>query len=148
MFKGVSQHFPPVSILYFWSIQTHPLLSLIPLSPTTHFQLPYIFYIHRYYVLQCYWWSVILFSFPSFPEIHRLVPLLHTCSTYEFVYDYACFSVYVFLLNLSSTYERKHEPLSFWDWLTYDVLQLHQFIHKLHGFIIPYGWVQLHCRYI
>jgi hypothetical protein len=43
-----------------------------------------------------------------FPEFHRVVPLLQTCSTTEFVFDHACFCVYVYLLDLSSMYERKH----------------------------------------
>jgi hypothetical protein len=40
-----------------------------------------------------------LFSFPSFPKFHRVVPLLQTCSTSEFVYDHAWFCVYVYLWN-------------------------------------------------
>jgi hypothetical protein len=35
--------------------------------------------------------------FPSFPKFHRVVPLLQTCSTSEFVYDHACFCVNVYL---------------------------------------------------
>jgi hypothetical protein len=46
--------------------------------------------------MQYYWCSIILSSFPSFPEFHRVVPLLQTCSTYEFVYDNACL-VYMFI---------------------------------------------------
>jgi hypothetical protein len=33
----------------------------------------------------------------SFPEFHRVVALLQTCSTSEFVHDHACFCVYVYL---------------------------------------------------
>jgi hypothetical protein len=47
------------------------------------------------------------FSFPSFSELHRVVPLLQTCSTYEFVYDDVCFCVYVYLLDPFSMYEGK-----------------------------------------
>jgi hypothetical protein len=50
-----------------------------------------------YYVIQYYWCSIIFFSFPSFHEFHRVVPLLQTCSTSKFVYDRACFCVYVYL---------------------------------------------------
>jgi hypothetical protein len=38
-----------------------------------------------------YWSSIIFFSFPFFPEFHRVVPLLQICSISEFVYDHACF---------------------------------------------------------
>jgi hypothetical protein len=51
-------------------------------------------------------------SFSSFPEFHRAVPLLQTCSTSEFVYD-VCFCVYVYLLDLSSTHERKQAAFVF-----------------------------------
>jgi hypothetical protein len=52
------------------------------------------------------------FSFPSFPGFHRVI-LLQTCSTYQFVYEHACFYIYVYLLDLSSTYERKHVAFVF-----------------------------------
>jgi hypothetical protein len=104
----------------YWSIQPLPLLSFIPLPTHTH---PTIFQqllIHilisstlTSYVLLYYWCSIILFSFPSFPEFHREVPLLKTCSTSEFVYYHVCFCVYVYLLNLSSMYERKHVDFVF-----------------------------------
>jgi hypothetical protein len=64
-----------------------------------------------------YWCSIIFFTFPSFPKFHRVVPLLQTCSTSEFVYDHIYFCVCL-SLDLSSTYERKHEFLCFWSWLT------------------------------
>jgi hypothetical protein len=66
-------------------------------------------------VMQYYWCAIILFSFPSFPKCRRVIPLLQTCSTYEFVYDHSCLCVYV---DLSSTYERNMQPLPFWAWLT------------------------------
>jgi hypothetical protein len=69
-----------------------------------------------------YWCSIILFSFSSFPEFHTVVPLLQTCPTTEFVYDHTFLCVCL-LLDLSSTYERKHAFLEFWSWLT-DVLHL------------------------
>jgi hypothetical protein len=40
---------------------------------------------------------LIFFSFPSDHEFHRVVPLLQTYSTSEFVYDHACSCVYVYL---------------------------------------------------
>jgi hypothetical protein len=48
----------------------------------------------RYY--QC---SSILFSFTSFPELHRAVPLLQTCSTSEFLYNHACFFLCMFIFG-------------------------------------------------
>jgi hypothetical protein len=44
---------------------------------------------------------------PLLSEFHRVGPLLQTCSTYEFVYDHACFCVYVYLLDLSSMNREK-----------------------------------------
>jgi hypothetical protein len=40
---------------------------------------------------------VILFSFPSSPEFHRVIPILITCLTHKFVYDHDWFCVYVYL---------------------------------------------------
>jgi hypothetical protein len=47
--------------------------------------------------MQYYWCSIIFFSFPSFPKFHREVPLLRTCSRPGFVYDHACFCIYVYV---------------------------------------------------
>jgi hypothetical protein len=47
------------------------------------------------------------------PEFHRAVLLLQTCSTSEFVCDQVCFCVRVYLLDLSSTHERKHVAFVF-----------------------------------
>jgi hypothetical protein len=96
-----------------WSILPLPLLSLTPLCPTLNFSTAFnttaVYSLpSQMYVLQYYFCSVIFFSFPSFPEFHRVVPLLQTWSTYEFVYDHACFCVYVYLLYLSFMYKRKH----------------------------------------
>jgi hypothetical protein len=80
-------------------------------------------------VLWYYRCSVTLFSFPSFPEFHRIVSLLQTCSTSEFVYDHACFCAYVYLLDLSSMYERKTWSLCFWAWLTLLSMMSSSYIH-------------------
>jgi hypothetical protein len=45
--------------------------------------------------------------------LHKAVPLFQTCPTSEFVYDHACFCVYVYLSDLSSMYERKHVAFVF-----------------------------------
>jgi hypothetical protein len=42
------------------------------------------------------------------PKFYRVVPQLQSCSIYTYVFDYVCFCVYICLLDLSSTYERKH----------------------------------------
>jgi hypothetical protein len=76
---------------------------------------------------------ITLSSFPSFPEFHRVVPLLQTRSTSEFVYVHVCFCVYVYLLELSSTYVRKHVAfvcLSLAYFIQHDVFQLHPFTLK------------------
>jgi hypothetical protein len=62
----------------------------------------------------CYYWcSIIFFSFPSFPEFHRVVPLLQICSTSEFVYDHACFCACVYLW----IYLLPMWLLCFWFWV-------------------------------
>jgi hypothetical protein len=67
--------------------------------------------------MRYYWCSIILFSFPSFPELHRVVvQLLQTCSTTDFVYD--CF-VYMHISWIYLPHMKKNMwPLSFWAWLT------------------------------
>jgi hypothetical protein len=52
------------------------------------------------------------FPFPPPPEFHREDPLLQMFYIW-FVYDHDCFSVYVYLLDLSSMYERKHVAFVF-----------------------------------
>jgi hypothetical protein len=85
-----------------WSIQLLPLLSLTLLHPIPTFQQLSIHTLissaFTYYVMQYYWCYIILFSFPSFPEFHRVLPLLQACSTSEFVDDQACF-VYIFVFG-------------------------------------------------
>jgi hypothetical protein len=67
--------------------------------------------------MRYYCCSVILFSFLSFPKFHRVVPLLQTCSTTEFVYDHACFCVYIYLrIYLPCMRENMH-LLCFWSGL-------------------------------
>jgi hypothetical protein len=68
--------------------------------------------------MQCYWCSITFFSFPSFPEFHRAVPLLQTCSTTEFACDHVHFCVYVFLGSIFHIWEKNMHLLYFWSWLT------------------------------
>jgi hypothetical protein len=56
--------------------------------------------------------------FPSFPKFHRVVPLLQTCSTSEFVYDHTCFCVYVYLWICLPHMRENMWLLCFWSWLT------------------------------
>jgi hypothetical protein len=99
--------------------------------------------------MQYCWCSIIFFSFPSFPEFHRVVPLLETCSTSEFVYDRACF-VYMFIFAYIFHIWEKictlciPEPgLLHLTWY----LPLHLFTFKSHV-IIPYGWIILNYIYV
>jgi hypothetical protein len=100
-----------------WSIQPLPLLSLtLYLSPPIFQQLSIHMLISSTftsYVLWYYWCSIILFSLPSFPKSNRAVLLLQTCSPSEIAYGHACFCVYVYLLDLPSTCERKHVAFVF-----------------------------------
>jgi hypothetical protein len=84
-----------------WPIHPLPLLSLTPLPPTPHFSIAFNTYLYILYLhILCHsilLMLVILFSFFSFPEFHRVVPLLQTCSISEFVYDHVCFCVHIYL---------------------------------------------------
>jgi hypothetical protein len=66
-----------------WSIQPFPLLSLLlylsspPLFATAFSTHPYIFYLHRCYVLWYYWCSILFFSFLSFQEFPLLITYFH-----------------------------------------------------------------------
>jgi hypothetical protein len=117
MFKGMSQCMPTVGILYFGPFSPFHYSPLPLYLPPPIFQQ---FSIHilisstfTSYVLWYYWCSTILFSFPSFPEFHRVIPLFQTCSTSEFVCGHACFCPYVYLFDLSSSYEINHVAFVF-----------------------------------
>jgi hypothetical protein len=115
--------YPCCKYTLLWVSSMPSIAHPIPFLPHPQFSTavniyPHIFYLHRYYVLWHCWCSIILFYFPSFSEFHRAVSLLQTCSTYTFVYDHSCFCVYVYLLDLSSTYERKHVTIFFWTLFT------------------------------
>jgi hypothetical protein len=85
---------PFVGVLYFglfnpfkYSPPPYPVFQV----SNTH---PHILYLYiLWYVILL---IIILFSFLSFPGFNRVVPLLQTCSTFEFVYDHACFCVFVY----------------------------------------------------
>jgi hypothetical protein len=73
-----------------------PFISPSPCFSTAFSTHLYILYLH------ILWYAKLLMPCHSlflslFPEFHRAVPLLSTRSTSEFVYDHACFCVYVYL---------------------------------------------------
>jgi hypothetical protein len=89
-----------------WSVQPSLLLSLTPSLP-----LPIIEQLSIHIVTSSTHTDVMHFNivdyllfFFSFPSS----PLLQTYSTYKCVSDHVWFCVHVYILYLSSTYERKH----------------------------------------
>jgi hypothetical protein len=106
---------------FLWFVQAFSLLSLtlLPLCPNFQQLSIHIFisstfiYIIIYFLVDALSFT---FSFPPSPKFHRVAPLLKTCSTYESVYG-VCFCVYVYLLDLSSTYGKKHVAFVFLSWL-------------------------------
>jgi hypothetical protein len=98
MFKGVSQCIPTVSILYFGPFNPFHY-TLLPL----YFPRPIFQQCSVHILISSTFTGVIFydiidalsFSFPSFPEFHRVVSLLQIYSIYDFVHDCACFCVYV-----------------------------------------------------
>jgi hypothetical protein len=81
--------------------------------------------------MQYYWCCIIIFSFPSFLEFHRVVPLLQTCSTLEFVYDHACFCEYVYLWIYLPCMRENMQLLCFWTWLTSLNIMFSNYIYLL-----------------
>jgi hypothetical protein len=95
MFTGVSWYIP-AAVLYFGQFNSFHYSPLTLPSHLPHFitafnSYPSILYLHRCYVLQYCWRSIIPFSFPFFPEFHSVVPLLQTCSTCLFLCIYLSF---------------------------------------------------------
>jgi hypothetical protein len=98
VFKDVSQFMPTVggftlvgsislnTLPYSFTSQPHFSTNILISSTFTSYGMLY------------YWCSIILIPFPSFPEFHRVVPLLQICSIFEFVYDHAYF-VYMFIFR-------------------------------------------------
>jgi hypothetical protein len=111
MFKGDSQWILAVNMLYFDHFI--PLCySALPLPSC-----PPLFSSFQYLSLcplPAQMWNIstllaiVLSSFPSSPEFNSVVLPLNTCSACGWVDDSVCFCVYVYLLDLSSTYEKKH----------------------------------------
>jgi hypothetical protein len=115
MFKGVSQCVPTVGIICFGLFNPfHYSLLPLHLPHPPHFSTafntnPYILYLY----VVCDITSALSFFFSSFPKFHRVVPLLQTCSTSEFVYDHTCFCVYVYLWIYLPCMRKKHAAFVF-----------------------------------
>jgi hypothetical protein len=152
MFKGVSVHISSVDILYFGLFSPFHCSPLPLYLWTTFFNsfkyTPYILYHHGCYILWYYWCSIILYSFLSFPEFHGIVLLWQICSTYEFVYDNNSFCVYVYLLDLSSMYERKYVAFVFLYWLTSLNMMSSNCIHLLSNHMSYSFWLNKMAVYI
>jgi hypothetical protein len=80
---------------------------------------------------------ILLFSFPS-SQVPREVAPLQICSTYKCVCDRVCFCVYIYLLELSSTYERKHVVFVFQNLYYLTFFFYHSFTWKGHHFILSF----------
>jgi hypothetical protein len=113
--------------VYFTLVHSTPSISLLsPFTSHSPFSTafntrPHILYLHRCCALWYHWCSIIPFSFPSFPVFHRVVLLLQTCSTYEFVYDNGYFCEGLRNLDLTHSLYRFGLPVynscfsfSFW----------------------------------
>jgi hypothetical protein len=104
----------------FWFIQPLPLFSLtlyLALPFFNNFQHTSVYPLPSqmlfYGITDALLFSFSLSHFPFYPEFYRVVPLLQTCFTCEFVYEHAVFCEYDYFFNLSATYERKHVAFVF-----------------------------------
>jgi hypothetical protein len=108
---SVQRGSPRCKCTLLWSIQ---LLPCSPLSLASHLHYSTAFNPSTCTVM---YFNIVMLCYSLFlsllPEFHRAVPLVQTCSTSEVVYDHVCFCVYVYLLDLFSTYERKSCGLCF-----------------------------------
>jgi hypothetical protein len=152
MFKGVSQCMPSVGMLYlglFSPFKYSPLSLCLLLSIFQQFSVHILISsTFTSYGMWYYWYSITLFSFPSFPKFHRVVPLLQTSSTFEFVYDHACFYMYIYLwICLPHMRENMH-LLCFWSWLTSLTMISFASIYCQITYHYSLGWVVLPCIYV
>jgi hypothetical protein len=106
-FRGVSQCMPSVGVLDFGlfnPLECPPLpLNLSP-PHFQHFQYTFLHPLPSHRMVYDITIALLFFSFPSFLEFHRVVPLLQTCSTTEFVYDWFCMYVYLFIFTFTHVY--------------------------------------------
>jgi hypothetical protein len=117
---SVSKYFsmyPSCEYTVLWSVQPLPLLSLSLPAPIIN-----QFSVHIVLSSTCtdaVCFDIVdslslSFPFPLLSEFHRVLPLLQICFIYKWIYDHVWFCVYIYLLDLYSTSERKHVTLSFW----------------------------------
>jgi hypothetical protein len=100
------------------------LFIILPYPFTSHpcflnsFQYTSLYLLPSHLILHDITGVLFLFSFSSFPEFHRAVPLLQTCSTSEFLYHHACFCAYLYLWIYLPYMRENTWLLYFWSWLT------------------------------
>jgi hypothetical protein len=145
MYKGASQGIPTVSILYLGLFNPF-LYSPLPLLAPIFNNFQYISLYTLPLQTLCFIMSLMFYDslfLSLITEFYRAVSLLQIWSTYEFVYDHACFCVYVCFRSIFHMWEKtsglslSKSGLLHWTWL-------HPFTFKLHDVIISYGWVKLH----
>jgi hypothetical protein len=130
-------------ICYYSLFNSSPFIALLyPFPPTPYYSAAfgtyhYVIYLHRWNIFQYCWFSIILFSVPSYPRFHRTVSLLQTCSTYKYVYDHVCFCVYIFWIYLTHIGENMW-LLSFWICLTSLNMISSNSIHFLENSVISF----------
>jgi hypothetical protein len=111
MFRGVSQCILAMSMLYFGSFNPFHYSPLLLYLPFPSFKQLSIYILISSTFTDVMFYNIVdalslSFPFPPPPSFHR-VPLLQTCSTYEFLYDHVYFCVCAYLLDLSFTNEGK-----------------------------------------
>jgi hypothetical protein len=119
VFKGVSHCILAVNVLTL--VSSIPSVTLpYPFPPTPHYLAVVCIVVSSIYLGSSILilLTIILFSFPSSPELHSVFPLLPTYSTCRCGYDHVCF-VYMFIFCIYLPHMRENMwPLSFWTWLT------------------------------
>jgi hypothetical protein len=145
MFKGVSQCMHIVGVLYFSQFSPFEYSNLPLYLPCHVFQQ---FLIHilisckfTSYGMLYYWCFIILFSFPSFPEFHRVDRLLQTCSISEFVYVHACFCTYVYLWICLLFMRENMHLLCFWSCLISLSIIFSSWIHSTSNLMSLSLWM-------
>jgi hypothetical protein len=120
-----------------------PLYHLHPIFQqfSIHTLISSTFYTLWYAVLLMLYHSLFLSLFPQ-----GIVPLLQTCSTFEFVYDRSCLCIYVYLW-IFHVWEKTCGLSLSEPGLVHLTWCFHPVTFKRH-IIITYGWVKLHCVYI
>jgi hypothetical protein len=106
VFKGFSQCIPSVSIFYFGPFNpfhSFVLLLYLPLFIIQEFSVHIL--ISSTFTDVMFYDVVDTLSFFFFLKFYSVVSVLQICFACEFLYDHAYFCVYVYILDLSSTYK-------------------------------------------